>query len=142
MQELVDLDPEAIFIGHGHGDHADNAAYIAVQTGARIFGAAEHCDAMRGDAERIFGPGTEVKCTALTTLGVDSGRRGARRRLPAAGHLHHLVQAPALRGGAARPGLPPNPINPVRDPRVDELYPPQPEPTLDTTTELLARAAR
>jgi glyoxylase-like metal-dependent hydrolase (beta-lactamase superfamily II) len=50
LQELVDLDPEAIFIGHGHGDHANNAAYIAVQTGARIFGAAEHCDAMRGDA--------------------------------------------------------------------------------------------
>jgi len=67
LQELVDLDPEAIFIGHGHGDHADNAAYIAVQTGARIFGAAEHCDAMRGDAERIFGPDTEVQCAALTT---------------------------------------------------------------------------
>ena len=28
LQDLVDLDPEAIFLGHGHGDHADNAAYI------------------------------------------------------------------------------------------------------------------
>src|SRR6478609_2148049 len=39
VQELVDLKPEVIFIGHGHGDHADNAAYIALKTGARIFGA-------------------------------------------------------------------------------------------------------
>jgi glyoxylase-like metal-dependent hydrolase (beta-lactamase superfamily II) len=29
VQELLDLHPEAIFLGHGHGDHADNAAYIA-----------------------------------------------------------------------------------------------------------------
>jgi glyoxylase-like metal-dependent hydrolase (beta-lactamase superfamily II) len=26
VQDLVDLRPEAIFLGHGHGDHADNAA--------------------------------------------------------------------------------------------------------------------
>src|SRR5262245_5054637 len=36
VQELVDLKPEAIFLGHGHGDHADNAAYISAKTGARI----------------------------------------------------------------------------------------------------------
>src|SRR5262245_53895637 len=43
VQELVDLKPEAIFIGHGHGDHADNAAYIAAKTGAKIFGPFQHC---------------------------------------------------------------------------------------------------
>lgn len=137
LQELVDLEPEAIFIGHGHGDHADNAAYIAVQTGARIFGAAEHCDAMRGDAERIFGPGTAVKCTALTTpesIPGDEVRDVGFLRpdicITSLKHLH---------SGAAPldPDFPPNPINPVQDPRVDELYPPQPEPTLDTTTESL-----
>ena len=26
-QDLIDVLPEAIFLGHGHGDHADNAAY-------------------------------------------------------------------------------------------------------------------
>ena len=36
LQELLDLNPEAIFIGHGHGDHADNAAYISAKTGAQI----------------------------------------------------------------------------------------------------------
>ncbi len=29
VSDLVNLHPEAIFLGHGHGDHADNAAYIA-----------------------------------------------------------------------------------------------------------------
>ena len=28
-KDLIDLNPEAIFLGHGHGDHADNAAYVA-----------------------------------------------------------------------------------------------------------------
>ena len=35
IQDLVDLQPEALFIGHGHFDHADNAAYISKLTGAR-----------------------------------------------------------------------------------------------------------
>jgi hypothetical protein len=137
LQELVDLDPEAIFIGHGHGDHADNAAYIAVQTGARIFGAAEHCDAMRGDAERIFGPGTEVKCTALTTPASIPGDEvrdvGFLRPDICITSFKHLHSGEA----PLDPDFPPNPINPVQDPRVDELYPPQPAPTLDTTTESL-----
>jgi hypothetical protein len=28
IKDIVDLQPEAIFIGHGHGDHADNAASL------------------------------------------------------------------------------------------------------------------
>src|SRR5467141_3045837 len=29
VEDLVSLKPEAAFIGHGHGDHADNAAFIS-----------------------------------------------------------------------------------------------------------------
>ena len=29
VEDLVKLSPEAIFLGHGHFDHADNAAYLA-----------------------------------------------------------------------------------------------------------------
>jgi hypothetical protein len=57
LQELVDLKPEAIFLGHGHGDHADNAAYIALKTGAKIFGAAEHCVAMDADVNKLVNAG-------------------------------------------------------------------------------------
>jgi len=30
-KDLIDLNPEAIFLGHGHGDHADNA--LTLQNG-------------------------------------------------------------------------------------------------------------
>ena len=134
VQELVDLNPEAIFIGHGHGDHADNAAYIAVKTGARIFGASEHCDAMRGDAARIFGAGTPVDCVSLTTPASAPGSEISDLDvlrpdicITAFKHLH---------SGAAPvdPNYPVNLINPVRDPRVNDLYPPLPPPTLNTRT--------
>jgi L-ascorbate metabolism protein UlaG (beta-lactamase superfamily) len=36
IKDLVDMKPEALFIGHGHGDHADNAAFLAAKTGATI----------------------------------------------------------------------------------------------------------
>src|SRR5882762_3251662 len=36
-QDFVDAHPEAIFLGHVHGDHADNAAYVAKWTGATIY---------------------------------------------------------------------------------------------------------
>src|SRR5262245_35606994 len=54
IQDLVDLKPEAIFLGHGHSDHADNAAYIAKKTGATVYGAPEHCDQMVADVTRMF----------------------------------------------------------------------------------------
>ena len=132
VPELVALRPEAIFLGHGHGDHADNAAYISVLTGARIYGAAEHCDAKRGDAARIFGAGTQVSCTSLTTAGSAPGAEVStidiffpQVCITSFKHLH---------SGAAPldPDFPPNPINPVRDPRVDQLYPPLPPPALNT----------
>jgi hypothetical protein len=67
IQDLVDLRPEALFIGHGHFDHADNAAYIAKKTGATIYASTETCDNMRVDAARIFGAGTTVSCVNVTS---------------------------------------------------------------------------
>ena len=54
IQELVALAPEAIFLGHGHGDHADNAAYIAKQLNIPIYSSPETCDAMQADVQRMF----------------------------------------------------------------------------------------
>jgi hypothetical protein len=135
VQELVDLNPEAIFLGHGHGDHADNAAYIAVRTGARIYGAAEHCDAMRGDAERIFGAGTAVKCTSLTTHGSTPGSE--RMNINDLRPDVCITSFKHRHSGAAPvdPNFPVVLINPVRDPRVNDIYPPLPPPTLNTRTQ-------
>lgn len=125
VQDLVDLKPEAIFIGHGHGDHADNAAYISVKTGAKIFGAAEHCDAMRGDAVRIFGTGTTVDCTSITTAGSAPGSevRDLSVLKPdlcvtSFKHIHSASVPPD-------PTLPPNPIGAIRESqqRLAALYP-------------------
>jgi hypothetical protein len=73
IQDLVDLDPDYIFIGHGHFDHADNAAYIAQQTGAVIFATPETCDNMAIDAQNNFNHQyTKVKtvtCKPLTARG-------------------------------------------------------------------------
>src|SRR4029077_6609959 len=37
IKDLVDLDAEAAFISHGHGDHADNAAFLAAKTGMTLY---------------------------------------------------------------------------------------------------------
>jgi hypothetical protein len=52
-QDLIDVRPEAIFLGHGHGDHADNAAYIAKWTNAVIYATPETCDVMQADVARM-----------------------------------------------------------------------------------------
>src|SRR5207247_2901191 len=53
-QDFVALHPEAIFLGHGHGDHADNAAYVSKWTGATIYASAETCDVMQADTTRMW----------------------------------------------------------------------------------------
>jgi hypothetical protein len=53
-QDFVDVHPEAIFLGHGHGDHADNAAFVAKWTGATIYASPETCDVMQLDVARMF----------------------------------------------------------------------------------------
>jgi len=73
IQDLVDVKPDYIFIGHGHFDHADNAAYIAAKTGAIIFASPETCDNMGIDALNNYGRGyttvQTVTCKPLTSRG-------------------------------------------------------------------------
>jgi hypothetical protein len=73
IQDLVDLDPDYIFIGHGHFDHADNAAYIAQQTEAIIFASPETCDNMAIDAINNYSNHytvvSTVTCKPLTSRG-------------------------------------------------------------------------
>jgi hypothetical protein len=53
-KDFVDAKPEAIFLGHGHGDHADNAAYIAKWTGATVYAAPETCAVLQTDVTRMW----------------------------------------------------------------------------------------
>ena len=53
IKDLVDVAPSAILIGHGHSDHAENAAYLAAKTGATLYASEETCGVMRSDFERM-----------------------------------------------------------------------------------------
>jgi L-ascorbate metabolism protein UlaG (beta-lactamase superfamily) len=58
-QDLIDLSPEYVFLGHGHFDHALDGGAIAAATGATIVGTQQHCDQAAAQA------GTDIRCVAL-----------------------------------------------------------------------------
>jgi hypothetical protein len=135
IQDLVDLKPEAIFLGHGHFDHADNAAYISKLTGASIYATPETCDNMQLDAVKEFGAGATVNCIDVTSRGSIPGSEivNLRQLEPVASikvfkHLHSTNTAPqdtsfppviinSPVAGACAP-----PCN-LQDPRDPSLYP-------------------
>lgn len=86
-KDLADAKPEAIFLGHGHGDHADNAAFIAKWSGATIYASAETCQVMQLDAQRMWNDpnavnggakivpnGDPVKCVEVVPAGSRPGQ--------------------------------------------------------------------
>jgi len=101
IQDLVDLHPEALFIGHGHFDHADNAAYLAGKLNIPIYASPETCDNMQLDAVKIFGAGHSVKCTSITSRGSIPGSEVVNinqlepiASITAFKHLHSTNTAP------------------------------------------------
>ncbi|MEU2253716.1 MBL fold metallo-hydrolase [Nocardia xishanensis] len=111
-QELADLRPAAIFIGHGHFDHAGDAGAIAEASGATVYGTAEHCTAIRaqvsaatfltvalGDAHTPIGQRHEV-----TVAGVE---------ITAVRHLHS-ARTPEDPADEARRFFPRPELGPIR----------------------------
>ncbi|WP_232226816.1 MBL fold metallo-hydrolase [Algiphilus aromaticivorans] len=66
-EELVALQPEAIFIGHGHFDHAADAGYIAGRTGAALIAGDTVCALARKRA--ADGPDQPFPCLVLGSDG-------------------------------------------------------------------------
>jgi len=144
IQDLVDVDPDNIFIGHGHFDHADNAAYIAAQTGATIFASPETCDNMAIDAVNNFNNHfttvSTVTCKPLTSRGSLPGAEIVSVRdlepqveISVFKHLHSTntgvtdpdaVPIAATAGGICQPTAKGNtfPCN-LQDPRDPQLFP-------------------
>jgi len=124
LQELVELDPEFIFLGHQHADHAELVANIAVRSGATIVASAEGCDNMRVDARNQFGPQAVVDCISVTSAGSLPGAEiktlsvlEPHACVTAVKHLHAAATPPD-------PTIPPNPITALGDPREPILWPP------------------
>ena len=128
VEDLVKLNPEAIFLGHGHFDHADNAAYIAGKLGIPIYASEETCDAMQADAASLFAarliPVSTVACHDVTTAGSTPGAEilTLSQLEPVAciiafRHLHSTTTPPDH-------DFPIAPVLNVADARDPQMYPP------------------
>src|SRR4051812_43445317 len=135
-QDFVDLHPEAIFLGHGHGDHADNAAYISKLTGAVIYASPETCDAMQADVTRMFNDpnannggariipdANPVPCTPVVSRGSVPGAEVVH--LTQLEPLACVVAFKHIHSGTAPvdPSFPHVTINNIADQREPQLYP-------------------
>lgn len=100
LDELIALEPELIFIGHGHFDHADTAGLIAVETGARVIGTGEHCAQVQAQALAHAGPTASVDCRAVIPAGAAPGTKTTLAGLvggtcvTALKHLHSAAEPP------------------------------------------------
>jgi len=135
-QDMVALHPEAIFLGHGHGDHADNAAYIAKLLNIPIYSSPETCDAMQADVVRMFNDpnvvngGVKIVPDANPVTCVPVVSRGS---VPGA-EVVHLTQLEPLaciiafkhiHSGSAPvdPSFPHVTVNNIADQREPQMYP-------------------
>lgn len=116
--QIAAIKPSHIFIGHGHFDHAADAAEIARASGARIVGSAAHCAHFRTAA-----PG--VSCDAAVPSGARPGSLHLYQGLPgitvrALPHLHSTMKAPTGEHAPLLP-IPPSGRLLVQPPRPEEL---------------------
>jgi hypothetical protein len=128
VEDLLSLRPEAIFIGHGHTDHANNAAWLAGNLGIPIYASAETCVAMQGDAQRLFAAGnspvSHVDCRDVTSAGSTPGSEIVKINqlqgvacITAFRHLHSTTVPTDT-------DFPIIPVENLPDPRDPALYPP------------------
>ncbi|MBT8098196.1 MAG: MBL fold metallo-hydrolase [Gammaproteobacteria bacterium] len=136
LKDLVNLDPEAILLGHGHNDHADHAAYISAMTDAVIYATEETCGTMQADFERMaadpriqnyperaFPDDADVECVPVTTKGSIPGTEVLKLAflepqacVTAFRHLHSIAVEPD-------PDFPPTPVEIIVDERDETLFP-------------------
>lgn len=136
IQDLVNLHPEAILLGHGHFDHADNAAYIAKWSNATIYASPETCDAMQADVARMFNDpnavnggakivpdANPVNCIPVVSRGSTPGAEVTR--LNFLEPLACIVGFKHMHSNAVPPDstYPPFVFNVAVDPRDPQMYP-------------------
>jgi hypothetical protein len=137
IKDLVDIKPEALFVGHGHSDHADNAVFIAAKTGATLYMTPEACSTaqtaltrmksdpfMQADAFYAIPQSTTIHCVPITTAGSVPGTEVVR-----IGQLEPLVCINAFRALHSQavpvdPDWGDRPVVDTPDPRDPELFPP------------------
>jgi hypothetical protein len=127
VEDLVSLKPEAAFIGHGHGDHADNAAFIAGKLKMPVYASAESCENLQTDARNLFNQGaiatSTIDCREVTSTGSEPGSQVVKidvlepvASITAFRHLHSGTSLPETR-------FPITPVNNEADSRDAAMYP-------------------
>lgn len=130
VEDLASLRPEAAFLGHGHGDHADNAAWLGAKLGIPIFASAETCaDLKTLDMPSLISSGAlpagaTLDCRDVTSLGSHPGAETVKLNV-----LEPVASITAFRhfhsGTAyAETGFPITPVKNIADPRDPDMYPP------------------
>ncbi|HVF11866.1 MAG TPA: MBL fold metallo-hydrolase, partial [Actinomycetota bacterium] len=101
IDELVGLQPEALFIGHGHFDHAASAGEIVARTGATLVGSPEHCDQTFRQAQTYAASPVPVSCVEAVARGSAPGSEvrkifplGPSVQVTALKHLHSAAEPP------------------------------------------------
>ncbi len=82
VDEVADLRPERIYMGHGHYDHIGDVDQIARRSGAQLVGTAEHCATMRARHTASGTPGPAPDCLAAMPA---AAAMGVTASLPALG---------------------------------------------------------
>jgi hypothetical protein len=123
-RELAALAPRAIFIGHGHFDHAADAGEIAAASGAVVVGTAEHCSQVAGQTDR------RIRTLPAFRVGAPPGQRAdvdALRgvEVTAVKHVHSAARPPDLSD-------PHTPVLPAPNPCTMLEHPPTPDDMVDT----------
>ena len=128
VEDLVSLKPEALFLGHGHFDHADNAAFLSGKLGIPIYASAETCIDMQTDARALFTAGTidasHVDCHDVTSVGSEPGAEVVK--ISALEPVASITAFRHLHSGTSYPekGFPITPVKNIPDPRDPDMYPP------------------
>jgi len=128
VEDLLSLKPEALFLGHGHGDHADNAAWLSAKLSIPVFASAETCIDLQADARKFFASGAintnKIDCHDVTSFGSEPGAEVVNisalepvASITAFRHLHSGTSSPET-------SFPITPVQNIADPRDPQLYPP------------------
>jgi hypothetical protein len=115
LDELIAIEPSHIFLGHGHFDHAADAAELAARSGAMLVGTAEQCTQAIGQASP-----EAISCTAVFAASSPIGTLVEPALLPGVGitamkHVHSAAEPadPEDEGGPHTPAAPPPDANAV-----------------------------
>ncbi|MEW1735448.1 MBL fold metallo-hydrolase [Nocardia beijingensis] len=127
-QDLVDLAPAAIFIGHGHFDHAADAGRIAAASGAVVHGTAEHCANIAAQVEDPAFP-TAAHGDADTAIGAREDCTVGAVRVSVVRHLHSARTPPDPVDGSPR-------FFPRPEPGIVLTHPPTPRGLLQSLPRL------